>query len=84
MDDHQQKLKRRNSQISMVIGHNIRSLRRAQKISLDQLSTVLEISYQQLQKYETGKNQIPADKLFILKHYFNTPYETFFDPIEPP
>jgi len=40
---------------------------------------VLNVTFQQIQKYETGLNKIDAIKLYKLAKYFDVPMETFFD-----
>jgi len=40
---------------------------------------VLNVTFQQIQKYETGLNKIDAIKLYKLAKYFEVPMEIFFD-----
>ena len=51
---------RKNSyleQIDKFIGHKIYSLRLEKGLSREQLSQVIGVTHQQLQKYETGANK---------------------------
>ena len=61
-----------------IIGGNLRYLRRERDLSLQAVATILDVSFQQIQKYESGQNRFTLDKLYKLKHYFNVPYEDFF------
>ena len=63
---------------SFIIGQNIKTFRLQQRLRQSDLSKVLNVSTQQIQKYEKGINKIPVESLFILKHFFNRPYEDFF------
>jgi len=49
-------------------------------IRQDQLAKeVLNVTFQQIQKYEKGTNGIDAIKLYKLAKYFEVPMELFFD-----
>ena len=61
-----------------VIGANIKFLREATGLSQYEIGHILDISYQQVQKYERGENRFPVEKLHRLKHFYNVPYEIFF------
>lgn len=43
------------------------------------LAEQLDISYQQIQRYEAGANRIPATRLHEIAQLFDTPVEWFFD-----
>lgn len=45
------------------LGWALRSQRRVRKVSIEQVSEAVGVSNQQIQKYETGQNRIPVDKL---------------------
>lgn len=61
-----------------VIAANVCLLRKLSGYSRADLAGFLGVSYQQIHKYETGVNRLPASKLYILQGLFNVPYETFF------
>ena len=52
------------SEIDAEIGRKIRFFRKEKKITQRQLATKLNISHQQLQKYETGENKISASRFY--------------------
>lgn len=45
------------------------------------LGKKLGISFQQVQKYERGKNRITAGRLYAIAEACNVPIETMFEPI---
>lgn len=59
------------------IGAKIRSLRLSRGISQKELAGYLEVTFQQLQKYEKGHNKISVDKLLSLSEYFRVPFNYF-------
>ncbi len=63
---------------SINIGKNLRYLREAAGISQRDIGYLLNVSYQQIQKYEAGENRFPIEKLFHLKNFYDVPYEIFF------
>lgn len=48
------------NEIDIVVGQNVRRLRQAQQLTLQEMAASLGISHQQLQKYETGMNRLSA------------------------
>ena len=62
-------MERKNSyleQIDKFIGHKIYSLRLEKGLSREQLSQVIGVTHQQLQKYETGANRVTASRLLLI------------------
>ena len=48
-------------------------------MSQAQLSNILGITHQQVQKYETGRNRLPLEKLLLIKEHFNISYDILFE-----
>lgn len=69
----------RNITLEQHIGNRILLMRHAKSLSLEQLSAVIGVSYQQLQKYEQGKNRIAASTLYELAQYLNTSVDFYFE-----
>lgn len=73
--------KRKHSKIGnldKIIGENIRSLRQAEKLSQRHLADIIGVTFQQVQKYESGLNRLPMEALYILHKHFGLPYDYFF------
>lgn len=46
--------------VDIIVGQNVRTIRKAKKISQQQLGDATGITFQQVQKYERGTNRISA------------------------
>ena len=60
------------------IGRNLKRLRLENGLTQKDIANVLGVSFQQVQKYETGQNKLPIESLLYLKGYYGTSFETFF------
>lgn len=60
------------------IGSRLRAARLEVGISQTAVGDVLDISFQQIQKYESGSNRIAAASLFELAAFFGKPIQWFF------
>ena len=67
------------SDIDRIVGDRIRRRRILLGFTQDQLGEALSISYQQIQKYETGANRISAGRLYQIAETLQTPVGWFFD-----
>lgn len=67
---------------SVVFGKNLRRLREQAGLSQIRIGAILNVSFQQVQKYERGANRLPVEKLYILKHFYDVPYARFFKGME--
>jgi DNA-binding transcriptional regulator YiaG len=66
--------------ISQIIGANLKALRTSRHLSQQRVATFLNITFQQYQKYENGKNTISAPKIFMLANFYNCRTDDFFVP----
>jgi len=48
-------------------------------IKQEQLATALDVSCQQVQKYESGENRISASSLYVAAQFLGVPVAFFFD-----
>lgn len=64
--------------IDIHVGHRIRFIRKERDLSLQELAERLDMSYQQVQKYETGANRVSAGTLFRIAATFDVPVGDFF------
>jgi transcriptional regulator with XRE-family HTH domain len=67
--------------IDVRIGKRLRDARRAQHMSQTKLAAALGVRFQQLQKYESGKNRISAGRLYEAAHALGLPITFFFEGI---
>ena len=65
--------------IDKQVGEAIRRRRTALGLKQDQIAFALEISYQQIQKYEAGSNRVSAGRLAQIAHELGVPVSHFFD-----
>jgi transcriptional regulator with XRE-family HTH domain len=68
----------RNIDKNSVIGANLRNLRQINNLSLQNLGEILDVTYQQVQKYETGVNALPLASLPVLADFFGVSADYFF------
>ena len=64
--------------VDIAVGEMIRALRFKNNMTQSDLSQALSISFQQIQKYETGKNRVSASMLAKIAATFNVPIGHFF------
>lgn len=62
------------------LGRNIRAARNAAGRSQTEIAEFLDLTFQQLQKYENGTNRIPVDRLVSLAAFFEIPLSQFLAP----
>ena len=56
----------------------VRERRVEQNVGLMEMAGEIGISYQQLQKYEAGKNSLSAAKLWLIASYLEVPVAYFY------
>jgi transcriptional regulator with XRE-family HTH domain len=62
-----------------TIGNRIKSLRRSVGLSQANLGESLGVTFQQIQKYESGRSRIAADKLQRIAQALNVDVNYFYD-----
>ena len=65
------------------VGSRIRLRRTLLGLTQEQLAATLNISYQQIQKYETGANRVSAGRLFQIAQRLGIDVSYFFDGLDP-
>jgi len=68
--------------IDIHVGSRVRLRRTLLGISQERLGEQLDITFQQVQKYERGANRISASKLWRLSEILDVPVGFFFDDME--
>ena len=69
---------KRATEVDHTVGNRIALLRSASGMSQTMLAHALGISFQQVQKYETGKNRIGAGRLRAIADRLGVPVSVFF------
>ena len=59
-----------------IVAHNIKTYRKSQNITQSALADHLNVSFQQVQKYENGVNRVSASTLLKISEYLNIPPAT--------
>ncbi len=69
------------NEIDVKLGKHVRALRRARNISQTALAKDLGVTFQQVQKYETGKNRISVSTLLKMQQVLDVPLEVLVPPM---
>lgn len=73
------KLVERTHNIDKAIGAVVKSARQDIGMSQEALSARLGVTFQQMQKYEKGKNRIALSTFLLICHVMDVPAVTMFD-----
>lgn len=66
----------------VFVGARIAERRAALGLSQSDLGRALGITFQQVQKYETGANRVSASKLWLTAEFLGLPINALFPPID--
>lgn len=69
----------RRDPLDTRIGKRIRHRRKALNLSQSRIAAFLGVTYQQIQKYETGRSRISAATLYRLAYQLAVPLGYFFE-----
>lgn len=76
------KPKPKPNEIDVYVGKTVRALRLSMNINQTELAKTIDVTFQQLQKYEKGSNRISASNLYKLCKKFNISMDDFFSGLE--
>lgn len=65
--------------VDQAIGKRLKQIRVFKNITQHELGKAIEVTFQQIQKYESGRNRISASVLFSLSRFLQVPIGFFFD-----
>jgi len=68
-----------NNAVDMHVGKRVRLRRTLLGMSQEQLGASLNITFQQVQKYERGANRVSASRLWDISQILDVPISYFFD-----
>jgi len=72
--------KRSPDSVDIYVGKRLKELRGS--MSQEKLAKKLGITFQQIQKYENGKNRISAGRLYYMSQILNVDIQDFFQEYE--
>lgn len=81
MKEAKKEAKERIEQINIKIGNNLLKARLAVGVNTAQLSKKVDVTRQQITKYESGDNQIPIGRLVLIAEALEVNLISFFDGI---
>jgi transcriptional regulator with XRE-family HTH domain len=70
---------RRRDAVDALVGQNIRILRQDRRMSQTELARKIDVTFQQVQKYENGTNRVGSGRLFKIASTFGVPITAFFE-----
>src|ERR1700760_4341166 len=65
--------------VDVLVGSRIRLLRKRRKMSQAELGKALGVTFQQIQKYENGKNRVGASRLHMVAGALDVSISDLFD-----
>jgi len=77
-------VQRKPNPVDVHVGGRIRLRRRVTGLSQEDLARALELTFQQVQKYERGTNRVSASKLFAIADVMGVPVNYFFQGLPGP
>ena len=66
-------------EMEVLVGRNIQKFRLQRNMSQRELAGYLDVSFQQIQKFEKGENRISAGRLYLLAKALKVPMTSFFE-----
>ena len=70
--------------VDIHVGQQLKRMRILRNLTQTDVAQGLKISFQQVQKYELGRNRISASRLFELSHILKVPPAFFFEGLDEP
>jgi transcriptional regulator with XRE-family HTH domain len=70
--------------IDVHVGRRVRLRRKELGISQERLAVGLDLTFQQVQKYERGSNRVSASKLYEIARIMKVPVAFFFEGLDDP
>ncbi len=70
--------------VDVHVGRRVRIRRTLLGLSQEKLGEALDLTFQQVQKYERGANRISASRLYQIGHLLDVPVSYFFEELTEP
>ena len=68
--------------VDKKVGENLLKLRLFRGMTQETLADAVGVTFQQIQKYEKGKNRVSVSRLWWLSHVLGIPVAEFYDGID--
>ena len=68
--------------VDVHVGQRLKQIRTLRRMSQTDVAKQLELSFQQIQKYEIGSNRIAASRLYELSKILDVPTSYFFEGLQ--
>ena len=65
--------------VDVHVGKRLKQIRTLRRLSQTDVARKLDLSFQQIQKYEVGSNRVAASRLFELSQILDVPPAYFFE-----
>lgn len=79
LDDLATKIERGPNPVDLHVGARVRMRRKFLGMSQEGLAETIDLTFQQVQKYERGSNRISASKLYEISRALKAPVAYFFE-----
>ena len=76
------KVKTKPDQIDIFVGKKLKAYRLLNSLSQEKIAHAVGLTFQQIQKYESGKNRMTASRMYSLAKILNINVGAFFVGIE--
>lgn len=70
--------------VDVHVGRKLKQARTMRRLSQTDVAKELNLSFQQIQKYEIGSNRVAASRLYDLARILDVPTSYFFEGLEAP
>ncbi|MEO9650524.1 MAG: helix-turn-helix transcriptional regulator [Roseobacter sp.] len=68
--------------VDVHVGRKLKQIRTMRRLSQTDVARELDLSFQQIQKYEIGSNRIAASRLYELSRILDVPTSFFFEGLD--
>jgi transcriptional regulator with XRE-family HTH domain len=68
--------------VDVHVGRKLKQIRTMRRLSQTDVARELDLSFQQIQKYEIGSNRIAASRLYELSRILDVPTSYFFEGLD--
>lgn len=69
--------------VDIEVGARLRAFRESAGVTQSDLGRAIGVTFQQVQKYETGANRVSSSRLSLAAGHLGVPVASFFDDVTP-